>query len=95
MSSNLLPGENRKTLRMEWKRPVDILTPIKCPAQSINVSSAGILLATMPEDRFKLGQEISMSIPHAITKAITIVKGEIVRLHQDGDRLQIAISLNS
>jgi len=95
VSSNLLPGENRNTLRMTWKRSVDILTPIKRPAQSINVSSAGILLTTMPEDRFKMGQEISMSIPHAITKAITIVKGEIVRIHPDGDSLQIAVSLNS
>ena len=95
MTSNILPGENRHTLRLAWKRPVYILSPIKRPAQAINVSSSGILITTLDDDQFKLGDDITISIPHAITKITTTVSGKIVRISHHNEWLQIAVHLNS
>ncbi|HSM26418.1 MAG TPA: PilZ domain-containing protein [Anaerolineaceae bacterium] len=95
MKSNLLPGDNRNAIRLTWKRPVYILTPIKKPAQAINVSATGILITTHYDDQFKIGQEISLSIPHAVTKVTTTVRGKIVRMIQHNDWLQIAVDLIS
>ena len=94
-ASNILPGDNRNAIRLTWKRPVYILTPIKRPAQAINVSSSGILITTLHDDRFHIGEEISISIPHAITKITTTVTGKIVRItHHDG-WIQLAVDLNA
>jgi len=94
-ASNILPGDNRNAIRLTWKRPVYILTPIKRPAQAINVSSSGILITTLYDDRFHIGEEISISIPHAITKITTTVTGKIVRIsHHDG-WIQLAVDLNA
>lgn len=91
--SNLLPGDHRNAIRLNWKRPVYILTPFKKPAQAINVSSSGILITTQFDEKFELGQEISISIPHAITKVTTTVYGKIVRMTRHNDWLQIGIDL--
>jgi len=93
--SNILPGDNRHAIRLTWKRPVYILTPIKRPAQSINVSYSGILITTLYDDHFKVGEEISISIPHAITKVTTTVHGKIVRITHHDDWVQLAVDLNT
>jgi hypothetical protein len=93
MDSNLLPGDNRNAIRLSWKRPVYILTPVKKPAQAINVSSSGILVTTRYDEKFKLGDEISISIPHAITKETITVTGKIVRMNTHLDWLQIGVDL--
>jgi hypothetical protein len=94
-ASNILPGDNRNAIRLTWKRPVYIQTPIKRLAQAINVSSSGILITTLDDDLFQIGEAISISIPHAITKITTTVTGKIVRItHHDG-WLQLAVDLNA
>lgn len=93
MASNILPGDNRNAIRLHWKRPVYILTPVKRPAQAINVSSSGILITTRHDDQFKIDDEISISIPHAITKVTTTVTGKIVRILRHHDWIQIAVVL--
>ncbi len=93
--SNILPGDNRNAIRLTWKRPVYILAPIRRPAQAINVSYSGILITTLYDDHFHIGEEISISIPHAITNITTTVTGKIVRItHHDG-WLQLAVDLNA
>jgi hypothetical protein len=94
-ASNILPGDNRNAIRLTWKRPVYILTPVKRPAQAINVSSSGILITTLDDDLFQMGDEISISIPHAITKITTTVTGKIVRITQHNGWLQLAVDLNA
>lgn len=94
MSSNLLPGDNRNAIRLNWKRTVYILTPVKKPAQAINVSSSGILITTRYDEKFKLGDEISISIPHAVTKVTINVTGKIVRMNTHMDWLQIGVDLD-
>jgi len=89
--SNLLPGENRNAIRLDWKRPVYILTPIKKPAQAINVSASGILIKTLFDEQLEMGQTISLSIPHAYTKETTTVHGKIARMIRLSDWLQIGI----
>jgi len=91
--SNLLPGDNRNAIRLNWKRPLYILSPIKKPAQAINVSATGILITTQYDDIFKLGDEVTLSIPHAITKATITVKGRIVRMTYHNEWLQIGMDL--
>ncbi|PKO09396.1 MAG: hypothetical protein CVU40_08825 [Chloroflexi bacterium HGW-Chloroflexi-2] len=92
-ASNILPGDNRNAIRLIWKRPVYILSPVKRPAQAINVSSSGILITTLDDHLFHMGEDISISIPHAITKITTTVTGKIVRItHHDG-WLQLAVDL--
>ena len=92
-ASNILPGDNRNAIRLIWKRPVYILSPVKRPAQAINVSSSGILITTLDDHLFHMGEDISISIPHAITKLTTTVTGKIVRItHHDG-WLQLAVDL--
>ena len=93
--SNILPGENRHAIRLTWKRPVYILTPVKKPAQSINVSSSGILITTLQDDHFQVGEKVTISIPHAITRITTIVSGNIVRITQHDGWVQLAIELNT
>jgi hypothetical protein len=93
MTSNLLPGDNRNAIRLTWKRPVYILTPVKRIAQAINVSSSGILITTHHDDQFKVNDEISISIPHAITKVTTTVTGKIIRITRHNDWIQIAVDL--
>jgi hypothetical protein len=95
MAPNLLPGENRNTLRLAWKRPIYIISPIKRLAQSINVSSSGILITTLDDEQFEVGGDISISIPHAITKVTTTVSGKIVRIVHHNNWIQIAIDLNT
>lgn len=93
--SNILPGDNRNTVRLTWKRLVYILKPIRRPAQAINVSSSGILITTIFDDHFHIDDEISISIPHAITKITITVSGKIVRItHHDG-WIQLAVNLNA
>jgi hypothetical protein len=92
-ASNILPGDNRNAIRLIWKRPVYILSPVKRPAQAINVSSSGILITTLDDHLFHMSEDISISIPHAITKITTTVTGKIVRItHHDG-WLQLAVDL--
>jgi len=95
MASNILPGENRNTIRLTWKRPVYILSPIKRPAQSINVSSSGILITTLDDEQFEVGGDISISIPHAISKVTTTVNGKIIRIVHHNNWIQIAVDLNN
>jgi len=94
-ASNILPGDNRNAIRLTWKRPVYILTPIRRPAQAINVSSSGILITTLYDHQFHIGEEISISIPHAITKITTTVTGIIVRITHHNGWLQLAVDLNA
>src|SRR5690606_24334773 len=91
--SNLLPGDNRNAIRLNWKRPLYILSPIKKPAQAINVSATGILITTQYDDKFQIGEEVTLSIPHAITKVTIIVKGKIVRMTHHNEWLQIGMDL--
>lgn len=92
-SSNILPGDNRNTIRLTWRRPVYILTPIRRLAQSINVSSSGILITTLNDDHFQVGEDISISIPHAITKITTTVTGKIIRVTNHEGWIQLAVEL--
>lgn len=94
-ASNILPGDNRNTIRLTWRRPVYILKPIRRPAQSINVSYEGILITTLYYDHFQLGEEISISIPHAITKITTTVNGTITRITNHEGWMQLAVDLTT
>ena len=94
-ASNILPGDNRNAIRLTWKRPVYILTPIKRPAQAINVSASGILITTLYDDHLQIGEEISISIPHAINKITTIVTGKIVRITNHDSWVQLAVDLTN
>jgi hypothetical protein len=94
-TSNILPGDNRNTIRLTWRRPVYILTPIRRLAQSINVSSSGILITTLYDDHFQVGANISISIPHAITKITTTVTGKIIRVTNHDGWIQLAVDLTA
>ncbi len=94
-ASNILPGENRNTIRLTWRRPVYILTPIRRLAQSVNVSSSGILITTLYDDHFRVGESISISIPHAITKITTTVTGKIIRITNHDGWIQLAVDLTA
>lgn len=92
-NSNLLPTDHRNAIRLNWKRPLYILSPIKKPAQAINISATGILITTQFDKNLKLGGEVLLSIPHAVTKVTITVKGKIVRMTHHNEWLQIGIDL--
>lgn len=87
--------ENRRAIRLNWKRPVTLIHPTRGSGHTVNVSSAGILFNTSTKAELPLGEQISLVIPHATGKDNITVRGKIVRLQRQDEWLQVAVDLTT
>jgi len=95
MQDRLSPGftNTRRANRINWRRPVTIVDPVRADGMTVNVSAVGILLSTNPHVNLELGAEIALDIPHIEGKDSMIVHGQVVRLERTLEDLRVAINL--
>ncbi len=95
MQDRLSPGftNTRRANRINWRRPVTIVEPIRAEGQTVNVSAVGILLSTNPQVRLELGSEIALDIPHIDGDDSLTVHGQVVRLERTLEDLRVAVNL--
>lgn len=83
--------EQRRAIRMNWNRPVQISKPASLEGLAVNVSATGLLVNTLNDPRLNVGDPIAVIIPHATREDRITVNGKIVRRQRYQDQLQIAI----
>lgn len=95
MLDRLSPGftNTRRANRINWRRAVTIVEPIRADAVTVNVSAVGILFSTNPQVKLDVGTEIAIDIPHIDGKDSLIVHGQVVRLERSPEDLRVAVNL--
>ncbi len=84
----------RRANRVEWERPVSIVSPVLVSGSSVNVSATGILLS-LPHDPFlQVGTRVALAIPHMDGHATLTVRGNVVRVEQNAEEVRVAINLD-
>ncbi|GAP12335.1 protein containg PilZ domain [Longilinea arvoryzae] len=83
----------RRANRIDWDRPVSIVSPVLVSGHSINVSATGILVS-LPRDPFlQVGTRVALAIPHMDGHATLTVRGNVVRVEHSPDDVLVAINL--
>ncbi len=95
MLDRLSPGftNTRRANRINWRRAVTIVEPIRADGMTVNVSAVGILLSTSPHVNLDVGSEIALDIPHIDGRDSLIVHGQVVRLERTLEDLRVAVNL--
>ena len=91
--SEFIYQENRRSIRLGWKRPIRIVHPTQRPAYAVNASATGLLIDTAFDQGYRVGAEISVLIPHMNGEYQIFVKGQIVRTERFPNHLRIAVNL--
>ncbi len=91
--ANFLYQESRRAIRLGWKRPVCIVQPTRRFAYAVNVSATGILIDTTFDERYRVGANISITIPHINGTNRMVVNGQIVRAEMVNDKLRLGVNL--
>lgn len=86
--------EQRRAIRMNWNRPVQLSQPATLDGVAINVSATGILVNIKDDPQLNVGDLVEIIIPHATRDDKITVKGKIVRRQRSQNQLQIAIDIN-
>jgi hypothetical protein len=92
--STINQDEQRRAIRMNWNRPVQISQPAKLDGLAINVSATGILVNIKDDPQLKVGDLVEVIIPHATRDDTITVTGKIVRRERSQNQLQIAIDID-
>lgn len=97
LQSNVLDyQELRRANRIEWKRPVKILSPRRLRGQSINVSATGILVK-LPLKSVdyspQVGDQVKLAIPNIDNTSTLEVSGQVVRVEIAPECLRFAVDL--
>ena len=83
----------RRANRFNVNRPIKVIRPIKARGRTINVSAVGMLVRLTHNADLRVGDIVAMEITRADGEATMTVKGQVVRVEYDGDKVQFAVDL--
>jgi hypothetical protein len=97
LQSNVIDyQELRRANRMEWNRPVKIVSPRVQRGRSINVSATGILVRlplNSPGYAPQVGDQVKLAIPNMDNSSTLEVSGQVVRVEIASEYLRFAVDL--
>lgn len=83
----------RRANRFNVNRTIKLIRPVKARGRTINVSAVGMLVRLNQTASLQVGDTVAMEITRADGQATMTVKGKVVRVEINDERVQFAVDL--
>ena len=83
----------RRANRFNVNRTIKLIRPVKARGRTINVSAVGMLVRLNQTASLQVGDTVAMEITRADGQVTMTVKGKVVRVEINDERVQFAVDL--
>jgi hypothetical protein len=83
----------RRANRMDWTRPVQMITPSRSTGQTVNLSAIGMLVRLNQPVPLHIGDTVDLAMPRNDGRASLTTRGRVVRIERNEREMRFAIEI--